>query len=62
MPKCKVIFARALNPGLKNMFEEPPSGGSADNPIRNYAPWHMSCLLNKAVKGLLVVLFVKYNH
>ena len=44
------------------MFGVPPLSGLADNPMRNYVAWHMSGLLNKAVKGLLVVLFAKYNH
>ena len=44
------------------MFGVPPLGGLADNPMRNYVAWHMICLLNKAVKELLVVLFTKYKH
>ena len=43
------------------MFGVPPSGGLADNPMRNYVAWLYE-LPNKAVNGLLVVLFTKYNH
>ena len=44
-------------------FGVPPLGGLANNAIRKcIVISHMDYLLNKAVKGLLVVPFMKYNR